>query len=87
MDTPMQAKTVRLDASCFSIRKEGRSLPFHTMVSTSQTPDFYSPSAQNLNTPHADVVLVSVSTTENELNGCMSNFAFPKTSSLNPTTT
>jgi hypothetical protein len=65
MDTPMQAKTVRLDASCFSIRKEGRSLPFHTMVSTSQTPDFYSPSAQNLNTPHADVVLVSVSTTEN----------------------
>ena len=60
LDIPVPSKSTRLDADCFQVNREHRSLKFQEIATTSTTPDFYSPAAQNLNSPYADAVTMKV---------------------------
>lgn len=54
LNVAMDARTVRLDADSFYANKDNRSLPFDAVASTRATPEWYSPSAQQLNSQYAD---------------------------------
>ena len=60
LDTPLESKSARLDADCFAVNPLSRSLPFSEIATTKTSPDFFSPSAQNLNSQYADTVVLKV---------------------------
>lgn len=58
LNVPMSAKTEVIDKNACYDSKGQRSLAFNDITSTRQTAEWYSPSAQNMNTPHADLRLL-----------------------------
>ena len=58
LDMPLDSHTERLADDCFYPNASKRSLPFQEIATTSQAPDYYSPSAQNVNCPHADTIML-----------------------------
>jgi hypothetical protein len=58
LDMPLGCHTERLEDDCFYPNASKRSLPFQEIATTSQAPDYYSPSAQNVNCPHADTIML-----------------------------
>ena len=58
MDKQIQSKSARLSKSCFQPSKAERSMDFSKTASGSQIPDYFSPDAQNNNTPTADLQML-----------------------------
>ena len=70
MEIPAPTKSVALEKSAFDPPMKGGSLPFKTIVSTSQTPSWPSPSAERLTVAHADLFMLRRAKQHKQLREC-----------------
>ena len=54
----MESKATRLAEECFQPTKKKRSMDWAPIASTASSPSWFSPSAQNVNSPFGDIQVI-----------------------------